>query len=307
MSSVKFTSEGEQPPKKGGIGSTIRDLSGTRKGRTYGYYILTIVAVAFVILIVGGVLLGSVFQKPVITNPQYNIGYYTVSVYARDSNGTYDKVSANVTFVDYYNETNIIDWNQSADGTTIYHALNVTFAVIMPFTFDGMDYAMKSTLLYANSSVSSPYPNNMFIDPSGKPSEFSENVYQLNGIYGNYNMANIVAQGNVNFTMTLNLTNSGNGSFGQITYIPEYFRYNTSIMGSGLWMKCNTIIDRVYIGSTLVEDIYYDGLGNTYILMNTVYEQDSTIMAMSFTTEAIPTQITFINGQWDGTVVGSIT
>lgn len=283
----------------------LEELSSSSKGKRYGYIMLAIIGVAIAVTFFGGQLLASVFQKPEVENPEYNIGYFRMTVMIRTDEGSYEKVDANVTFVDYYDET-IISENNLANGNNIFQVTNVTFGVITNLTYGGMIYPNETFLIYANSTAAHAYNNVVFVNGYGTASQFEVNLYKLNDVYGDYDMTDITGLSGLNFSLGVSMNNSGNGTFGQRFYITEPFRYNQSVVGHGLWLQCNSKINYVTIDSIPVEDVYFDGT-NTYILIDTVYPRSVTDIIMDFRCEALPSQFKFIDGQWNGLLVETLS
>lgn len=236
------------------------------------------------------VLTGS-FAKPNIGNEQDYIGYYQVRTFVRNDTGDFNEENVTFSLVNYYTDEIIGNITTSTNSLTTHHTTNVTMAyVINAYPYKVYNYTF---VLQANSTQAHPFINYMYLEQYGSGTEFDTSIIAMNGVYGSYSMASIT---NANFSATIQFVNKSNHTLGYQNYIPAPFRQNENVSGSGLYMKVNVEVDILAING-IAQDIWYDDLGNTYMLFPSININGIVQCEVEFTGSATPTQISFIQGQ----------
>ncbi len=299
--------KGKGGKSRTGFTQTMRKLPASKNSKTIIILVLVLGISVFGIPLLVNVISGSFGGLTIDeTNIDQYIGYAKFTYYTPDMNGTYQQTNGTLLFYNYYTNEQI--GNGSADGT-VYQFTNVTVGFVNYVeSNDGYSYPNKSFLIYANKTVATAFNNKVYLNPIGKASEFECTFYKIakeDGTvpsYGNLGIADITTFAETNFSMTLQLDNNGNGTFGENFYIPLEFRFNETISDAGLWIRFNVVLDFVGMNRNQ-QKIYYDGSGNSYFYLPTLAPQSQLDVELQLECQTLPTNIQIIQGQWNGTIL----
>lgn len=294
--------------KKRNLGDQIKDIPASKRSGLYKFVIILLISsIIWLPLLINVIISGSFIGINVDEqNLDQYTGYAKFEIYAFDNNQNYQKTNGTMIFYDYYTEEQI--GNGSADGT-VYQFTNVTVGYLTYIeSIDGFTYPNKTFLIYANDTIETATINKIYVNPIGNNADFGCTFFKIAKIdgsainYGNLGIADITALADKNFTMSLNLQNNGNGSFGENYFIPTEFRYNESIYETGLWIRFNILLNSARMGGS-VQNIYFDGLGNTYFYLPTLNGNTNTDIILELDCQTLPTNIQIIQGQWNSTIL----
>jgi len=292
-------SKGESPKK--GLVQTINGWSSKQKLEAMLLIAVIGIGGAAVPLIINYATTGSFFG--IVSNPNLYIGDYQIqlNVY-NSSDGTYYPVSGTVNVFDYYNETSLA--NITANGSTVYHAANVTFGYVTSVASnDGLIYPNATFLIRAN--VTAPQLDKIYLRSCGNSSDFNASIIKLNDVSGYFHVSDFIAVNEENFTV--NMTNFNyNVSIGQRNYVPPSERHNVNCTYTTLWMYINCFPTSVLINN-YTQGIYYNGTGTFIDTLPALNNANSEIQNFTLIEcNTLPTKMEFIDGQFDGTLLKTL-
>ncbi|MFA5730911.1 MAG: hypothetical protein WC934_02780 [Acidithiobacillus sp.] len=254
-------------------------------------------------------LIGSFIGLPEINEEDARayIGYYKLESIGWNSTRTYEDVNITVDLLNYYTQEIIEEDKVFNNNGTIYYTDNVTIIYVKSVeSFEsGLSYPNYTSILFASNNSDNPVINRIALNPLGKSSDFDLDISRLDDVEGTYTLNDITSE---EFQMSFTLENLGNGTFGELYYIPSPYRYIDDIYNIGFWAKFNCIISNMSIfqendTTSIAQDIYYDDLGNSFFLMPLLLYRDSYQLNMTYICETIPTRIDFIQGQWNNDII----